>query len=429
MKKKIFHNWGLKLVSLLLAFVLWFLAVQINDPKETVTFDRIPVKLTNTELLEQENKVYEVVGNTDFVKVTIRAPKSVIRDLRSSDIVAVADMAQLTDINTIPISYSIQGVSAANYDSIKGDHDDKVRLNVEERKTKLIRVQSRTFGEVAEGYLVASATADQNMISVTGPKSAVEKISFARVEVDVSGASTGMSLNVEPKLYDVDENLLDLPGISMNVSYIHMAVEVLAAKEVPVTAAVTGTAAEGYMATGEVECSPEIVKIAGPALAIAGVSNISIPAEQLDIGGATGDVESVINIRSCLKNDSIRFADSSFNGNVTVTVHVEPVVARTFSLSEGNMEFSNIPDGYAIELIQPEKEYAVRISGLQAAVSTVTEQTLTGRADVGGWLEEQGAQEPLDGDYTIPLRFTVPNNVIIEEKVTVKIRLNKAEGM
>ena len=79
MKKKILHNWVLKLASLLLAFVLWFLVVQIDDPSDSTTFYNVPVNLTNTELLEKENKVYEVLNGTDTIRVTVRAPRSVIR--------------------------------------------------------------------------------------------------------------------------------------------------------------------------------------------------------------------------------------------------------------------------------------------------------------------------------------------------------------
>ena len=49
MKKLLTRNLGLKLASLVLAFVLWFLVAQIYDPKDTVTFNNIQVKLTNTE--------------------------------------------------------------------------------------------------------------------------------------------------------------------------------------------------------------------------------------------------------------------------------------------------------------------------------------------------------------------------------------------
>ena len=103
MRKKLTHNLGLKLASLVLAFILWFLVVQINDPKDTERFTNVQVKLINTELLEKEGKVYEVLDNTDKVSVTVSAPRSIIDQMRASDIVAEADVSRLTDINTIAI--------------------------------------------------------------------------------------------------------------------------------------------------------------------------------------------------------------------------------------------------------------------------------------------------------------------------------------
>lgn len=434
MKKKIFHNWGLKLVSLLLAVVLWFVAVQINDPSETVTFSGIPVRLTNTELLEQENKVYEVMDNTDVVRVTIRAPKSVTRDLRASDIVAVADVSKLTDINTIAISYSIQGISAAKYDTIRGDHET-VRLNVEERASKWIRLISHTAGEVAEGYLVMNASADQTTIQVTGPESAVDRISYAQVEVDVSGVSTSMSLYVEPKLYDADGNLLDLPGVVTNVSNIHMEIEVLAVKEVPVVPDVTGTPAEGYLATGRLECDPAVVRIAGLPAAIAGVNNISIPAEQLDITGATGNVVNIVNIKEYLK-ENVRLADNGFNGRVTLTAYVEPIEERTIVLKREDFNFTNVPEGYELELVEPEGGYRLTLSGLEEDVSAVPEEMIGGRADIGAWLAEERMEELEDGDYRIPVVIDLPEEALdgvsvegisADREMTVTVRLMKLE--
>lgn len=427
MKKKIFRNWGLKLSSLLLAFVLWFLAAQINNPKDTTTFSGIQVRLINTELLDQQDKVYEVMDNTDVVRVTIRAPKSVTRDLRASDIVAVADVSKLTDINTIAISYSIQGLSDTSYDTIKGDHD-MVRLNVEDRTSKWIRVQNQTVGEVAEGYIVMNSSADQTQIQVTGPESAVAKISMARVEVDVTGVSTSMSLNVEPKLYDAEGKLLDLPSVSTNVNNVHVAVEVLAVKEVPVLASSMGTPAEGFLVTGEVLCEPATVRIAGTAAAIAGVNSISIPAEQLDITGAEGNVENTVNIREYLKSD-IRLADSGFNGRVTVTAYVEPVVDRVFTLDERDFDLTNVPEGYEMELIKPEEGYRLTISGLEADVAAVPEETVRGQADIGAWLAEEGMEEPESGVYEIPVQFRLPGEVTIEEEMVVRISLMKLEDV
>lgn len=429
MKKKIFHNWGLKLASLFLAVLLWFLAIQINDPPETVYFSGITVKLTNTELLEQENKVYEILENSNVVRVTIRAPRSITKDLRATDIVAVADVSKLTDINTIAISYSIQGVSAARYDTIKGDHDT-VRLNVEEKVSKVIRLQSQITGEVAEGYQVMGTMADLNRIQVTGPESAVERINYAQAEVDVSGASTNLSLNVKPKLYDADGNLLDLPSVVTDVDYTHMSVEILAVKEVPVVLNVAGEPAEGYLATGRVESDVETVRIAGTTSALSGVNSISIPAEELDISGAEGNVVNTLNIRDYLK-ENIRLADSGFNGRVTVTVYVEPVVERMYVLGVNDFELINIPEGYEAELVEPEDGYKLTFSGLEEDVSAVPQGSIRGQVDLGAWLAEEALEGPEERDYNIPITLTLPEELFRkisgEREITVTVRFIKLE--
>ena len=139
MKKRILHNWGLKLISLLIAIALWFIIVEFADPQESRTFSNIQVKFINTDVLEQQNKAYEVLDNTDVVRVTVRAPGSVISQLRASDIVAEADMSKLTEINTVGINYSIQNVDIEVDESSITGNRDAVKLNVENKDSKWIK--------------------------------------------------------------------------------------------------------------------------------------------------------------------------------------------------------------------------------------------------------------------------------------------------
>lgn len=422
MKKKIFHNWGLKLISLALAFVLWFLVVQIDDPQESRSFPNIPVRLTNTELLDAENKVYEVLGNTDTVRVTIRAPRSITKDLQASDIIAEADMSRLTDINTIAINYTVAGVDS---DYIRGDHD-VVRLSVEEKTTRWISVKYQIKGEPAENYIVSDVTLDQNRIEVTGPKSAVEKISYARLEVDVSDASTTMNLNVEPQLYDSEDNLLELPSVKKNVNYVHMAVEVLATKEVPIEMNTMGIPAEGYLATGVTECTPSTVKIAGTLSALNGITKISIPEEEMNITGESSNMVNIINIKEYLPENVI-LADSSFNGRVTATVYIEPEVEKSFTLNAGSFTVINIPEGYRAEITEVEEPHVLKISGLDAAVSAVQTEALQGTVDVAAWLAEQEMDVPEEKGYHIPVTFSLPEDVVQENQIELRIRFVKTE--
>ena len=42
MKKKLLRNLGLKLLSVMIAVVLWFVVVMTNNPKDTKTFYDVP---------------------------------------------------------------------------------------------------------------------------------------------------------------------------------------------------------------------------------------------------------------------------------------------------------------------------------------------------------------------------------------------------
>lgn len=423
MRKKIFHNWGLKLASLLLAAILWFLVIQLDDPKKPQTFYNIPVTLVNTELLEQEDKFYEVLDNTDTVRVTVTAPTSMVGQLRATDIVAEADVSRLTDINTIPITYSVLNVGIDS-GSVKGDHD-MVRLNIEQKINRWVKVQYTTAGEVAEGYIVASASADQTLIRVSGPKSVVDQIDHAGVEIDVSGATSSLSANVEVLFYDTNDEVLDTSHLVTDVNYVHMSVDVLAAKPVPVEVMVSGTPAVGFLATGEVQCEPSMVRVAGSVSALNNISRIVIPEEQMNLDGAEGDLINVINIRELLP-DNIRLADD-FNGRVTVTAFVEPEAERTLQIPAGNIAVINIPGELTADISNTEEYYEVKISGLDAVVSPADQNTIAGTVDVQAWMEEEGINELTPGTYEIPVSFGISKEIKIDGEITAEVTFARAE--
>ena len=149
--KRLLNNLGLKLISVVFAVVIWFLVVMISNPKDSVTFSGIQVNLINTELLEAGDKIYDIKDNTDKVRVTVEAPRNVINQLRSSDIVAEADVSRLTEVNTIAISCRVLNEDV-EISSVTCS-PELMSLNVEEKAKKWVNVRHNTVGEVAEGYM------------------------------------------------------------------------------------------------------------------------------------------------------------------------------------------------------------------------------------------------------------------------------------
>ena len=425
MKKLLTRNLGLKLASLLLAFVLWFLVAQIYDPKDTVTFNNIQVRLINTELLDEEGKVYEVLDNSNLVRVTVTGPQSIVKsELRRSDIVAEADMSKLTDINTIAITYYCENISNDSVE-IKGNHDS-VRLNVEDKTSKWIKLESNTIGDVASGYMIGNVTLDQTNIEVTGPKSAISQVDHAGVDINVTDSTTSLSANVDIKLYDADDNELVLESVKKNVDSAYMTVEVLATKEVPVEIEYMGVPEDGYMATGEVESSVPTVRIAGTVSTLVGISAITVPEDRMNITGQTDNLVDIINLKEYLPSN-VRLADKSFDGKITATVYIEPIVSKDLTVAAENISVTGVPDGMEAEITSTAEEYNITVSGLSRDVSILRDSSVTGILNLTQWMEDNGVEELTPGTYTIPVTFNLAEDITVTPDINIHIRLKNAD--
>lgn len=425
MKKLLTRNLGLKLASLLLAFVLWFLVAQIYDPKDTVTFNNIQVRLINTELLDEEGKVYEVLDNSNLVRVTVTGPQSIVKsELRRSDIVAEADMSKLTDINTIAITYYCENISNDSVE-IKGNHDS-VRLNVEDKTSKWIKLESNTIGDVASGYMIGNVTLDQTNIEVTGPKSAISQVDHAGVDINVTDSTTSLSANVDIKLYDADDNELVLESVNKNVDSAYMTVEVLATKEVPVEIEYMGVPEDGYMATGEVESSVPTVRIAGTVSTLVGISAITVPEDRMNITGQSDNLVDIINLKEYLPAN-VRLADKSFDGKITATVYIEPIVSKDLTVAAENISVTGVPDGMEAEITSTAEEYNITVSGLSRDVSILHDSSVTGILNLTQWMEDNGVEELTPGTYTIPVTFNLAEDITVVPDINIHIRLKNAD--
>ena len=425
MKKLLTRNLGLKLASLLLAFVLWFLVAQIYDPKDTVTFNNIQVRLINTELLDEEGKVYEVLDNSNLVRVTVTGPQSIVKsELRRSDIVAEADMSKLTDINTIAITYYCENISNDSVE-IKGNHDS-VRLNVEDKTSKWIKLESNTIGDVASGYMIGNVTLDQTNIEVTGPKSAISQVDHAGVDINVTDSTTSLSANVDIKLYDADDNELVLESVKKNVDSAYMTVEVLATKEVPVEIEYMGVPEDGYMATGEVESSVPTVRIAGTVSTLVGLSAITVPEDRMNITGQSDNLVDIINLKEYLPAN-VRLADKSFDGKITATVYIEPIVSKDLTVAAENISVTGVPDGMEAEITSTAEDYNITVSGLSRDVSILHDSSVTGILNLTQWMEDNGVEELTPGTYTIPVTFNLAEDITVVPDINIHIRLKNAD--
>ena len=219
--KKLTANWGLKLASLIFAVAVWFLVTNINDPITSVRYTSIPVTLKNTNLITDQGQVFTVLDGSDTISsVTIYAPRSIIDSISQNNVVAYADIQELSSLNTVTIH-----VETNKYkDKIDSyvTSSDVVKLSVERKSSKSLALGATTSGALADGYVIGDVITEQNMVRISGPESVVNNIKSATVDVDVTGFTSNIGTDADIILLDGDGNPVDSNLVSMNIKTVRV---------------------------------------------------------------------------------------------------------------------------------------------------------------------------------------------------------------
>ena len=106
MKDLLTKNIGLKLLAFLIAFILWLVVVNYDDPVMSTTFSGIVVDIQNVESLTDIGKVYEVKNGSNIISVTVTGKRSVVESISKENIVATADLTKMSIMDTVEIQLS-----------------------------------------------------------------------------------------------------------------------------------------------------------------------------------------------------------------------------------------------------------------------------------------------------------------------------------
>ena len=415
-KHRLTNNLGLKIIALFFSAFLWLIVVNVSNPIGSRTFSDIPVTIVNDDIIKSSGEVYQVLGE-DTVSVVVYANREIRQKLRTEDIVATADVAQMdTTTNLIPINITIPDYS--------GDYDSAVavprniRIQREKSGSKVLALTAETGATTPrDGYTLGDITVDPANITITGPESALDKIDRAVARVDVSGKSKDEDIKADLILYDANGNELSQTQLDNNLGEdgIIVSVEILKEKTVPVEFGVTGTPAEGFRYTG---CTsvPESIRICGKTEAINDVDEIRVPASVIDISGADAPIERTVNITQYLPENVMLVDDNA--GEIVVTAMVEQEGTRTIKMLVSSIRISNLADDLEVDY-EPDAEIDLQFRGEEQALDLL---------DISNAVSVDLSEYTDPGIYDVPVQVNTPSGIEMISDPTVSLTLlEKAE--
>jgi YbbR domain-containing protein len=180
LRRHVFNNLGLKLISLALAVGLW-LAVARDPVAEVavevaIEFHNIP---QNLEISSE---------NIPRAQIRLRGPERIVRRLQPADVYAELDVTNLKP-GERTFDLTAQQIHEPSDLEVVQIVPSQLHLSFDTRLTRQVPVQLRVVGTFAPGYGIDRVVVDPATITISGPKKHVEAVEAAITDpVDVSGA-------------------------------------------------------------------------------------------------------------------------------------------------------------------------------------------------------------------------------------------------
>ena len=409
MKKIIFNNIGLKILALLIAVIVWWVVMNIDDPLVKKTINGVSVELRNDDDLIDKGYIYEVESGNVIV-ITIWAPESVAKELKSSDFIAYADLSQLSPL-TDTANITVECVKSDVKNDIKEitSKIQVVKLSIDNKQTAEVPVTTAIVGNPAENYVIGDISISQNKIDITGAASVIEKIVRAEIKYDVSNMMQSVNEMVTPVFYDENNNVVDTGAIQLSRNSLRLSVVINPTKWIGITINPSVTVADDYKMVGY-SLSFDQVKIAGTQESLANISAIDLPSDAIELTDVTESQDCVVNLANYLKAS---YKIVSGTTELTVHIDIEPMVVKSYIVRKNGIAVNNLGDGLEAQI---EDSYIeVKVKAIQEVHDSFNMDVLNPNIDLKGYGP---------GEYEVPVILSEDlNNYILAGNVTVKVNI------
>ena len=375
-------------ISILVAIALWVYVDVDKAPDTTKTLRDIPVEFSGESTTLADKSLMLLSGYDTTVDLTVKGPKRELVKITKDNVRLVASTSSIDSVGVHTLRWDPVYPDGVQSSALTVDWASKykVTVTVGELYTKEVPVECTVTGEVAEGYFTGDTVLDPTVLTLRGQRDDLLNVAYAKLTVDISGATRSVIETESVQLYDNDGNPVDNSSIRTNASLIQAKVPVLTTKEVSLTvdlAGVPGMAGQSI----KTDISPTSVRLIGEADVLENINEIVLATlyiEDLEMWQQNSYVVT--------PPDGTWLANS--NEVATVEITMEGIEEKTMVVD--SFSYTNVPEGLYAAVAG---ELDVRLWGLSEELEAMDVTALTATADLSGITDI--------GSYRVPATVTV----------------------
>ena len=364
------------LLSVILAFGLWYYVITVISPNTTDTFYDIPVVLVGETALEERGLMVTSVGNTT-VDLTLTGNRSDLNQLTRDKITLKANLNSIYDPGknlSLPYTISYPGTVPNNAFIEESKIPGHITVTVEKRAYRDVPVNVVYSGTVAEGFIAVEdeQSLDYESIRISGPASVVEQITNAVIEVSLEDRTESIVESHRFTLCDDEGEPVNSELITVSVEEVELTLPIRMVKTIPLVLKVEDGGGATEKATS-ITIEPKEIQVCGSAAALEDLDEIVLGTIDLaDYDKATELTYEII------LPDSV----TNMTGLKQATVKLEFPDLRTKTLTIENIQILNVPEGLDVVLTTQVLDVVIR--GPKELISQITAEDIQVTVDCAG---------------------------------------------
>ncbi len=220
-----------RIISFILAIIVWIYVVILLDPEIDITINDIPVLYTNTITLTNEGYILTNEKN-DTVSVRIRGSRTMLSKVNKPDIMAFIDLNGYNQTGTfsLPITVRLPFEEL----SVVEKKPYGINVTIDKRVTQSFPVTVEITGTPQAGFEVYETIPSQSTAELTGPGDLVASIEKVVAKLDVSNVSNDILVTRNLTFYNTNNDIVTNKHLTSQPESVELRCEVLKRKTVPV---------------------------------------------------------------------------------------------------------------------------------------------------------------------------------------------------
>ena len=363
-------------LSLVIAFGLWWYVVNNVSMEDDITFNNIPVVREGETVLNEKNLMITEIS-AESVSMNLIGSREDLNKVDSSNMSVKINLSNIEEPGErIPLTYtpSYPATVSNTAFEVSSKNPSVIFVSVDYRRTFEIPVVVKWTGIRSENYLydTENYTLDYSTITITGPATVADQIDHAQILIDLTNRSESFSESFRYSLCNADGEPVDVHQITTSVEEIQLTAQIQQIKEVDLVADVI----YGGGATPEnttITLSPEVIRVTG------GQAVLEELGDKYTVGSIIlADIEKSSHEQTFPLTLPEGVTNQTGVSEVTVTVRFSGLKTKEFVVEKIGM--INVPEGMRAEIINA--NLTVRLRGPEAELSQITQNDISAVVDL-----------------------------------------------